>query len=141
MEGKYSQTFFPPIGTKGCEMTREASSDNILVYFNVLPWLTPCWLIVFWAVLITPVCWFGSPHDFWFAAPAALLATFIACILIMVRESLDVRDENSCYINHTDNTLNETAFEPTFPDKIEFLGFGEGEGIKAQNIFCFSLKF
>ena len=105
-------------------MTRSVLSDNILTYFDVLPWLTPCRLIVFWAVLITPVCWFGSPHDFWFAAPAALLATFVACVLIMVRESIDVRDENSCYAN-----TNQTVFEPTFPDKIEFLGFGEGEEI------------
>ena len=100
-------------------------SDNILMYFDVLPWLTPCRLILVWAVLITPICWFGSPHDFWFAAPAALLATFVACLLIMVRESLDVRDPASCYPHP-----NQTDFQPTFPNKIEFLGFGEGEQLQ-----------
>ena len=96
------------------------------MYFDVLPWLTPCRLILLWAVLITPICWFGSPHDFWFAAPAALLATFVACLLIMARESLDVRDGDSCYGS---SLPNQTDFEPNFQDKIEFLGFGEGETV------------
>ena len=129
-------------------------ADNILHYFDVLTWMTPCrwvdslniwnsvskvqWnrLILFWALVITPICWFGSPHDFWFAAPAALTATAVACVLIMVRESLDVRDEDSCYFPGTEPSENTTTtaqsvissrkFEPSFPDSIEFLGFGEG---------------
>ena len=84
-----------------------------------------------WAAIITPLCWFGSPHDFWFVAPAALGATAVACIMIMVKESLDVRDEGSCYaVNSTNSTNNPDyvfEFEPSFPDKITFLGFGEGE--------------
>ena len=119
--------YFPILREASAECTNRVPlqakfSDNILMYFDVLPWLTPCRLILVWAVLITPICWFGSPHDFWFAAPAALLATFVACLLIMVRESLDVRDPASCYPH-----LNQTDFQPTFPKKIEFLGFGEGE--------------
>jgi len=110
-------------------------ADNILHYFDVLTWMTPCRLILFWALVITPICWFGSPHDFWFAAPAALTATAVACVLIMVRESLDVRNEDSCYFPGTeppDNTtttvqsvINSRKYEPSFPDSIEFLGFGE----------------
>ena len=95
-------------------------------------------MILFWALVITPICWFGSPHDFWFAAPAALTATAVACILIMVRESLDVRDEDSCYFDGGNFTLPPVTtttttpsvvsrkFEPSFPNSIEFLGFGEG---------------
>ena len=33
-----------------------------------------------------------------------------------------MRDDASCYAG------NGTVFDPTFPDKIEFLGFGEGKG-------------
>ena len=91
--------------------------------------------------MITPICWFGSPHDFWFAAPAALTATAVACVLIMVRESLDVRDEDSCYFDAgnfsllapeetTTTTITPSGlgikFVPSFPDSIDFLGFGEG---------------
>ena len=46
----------------------------------------------------------------------------------MVRESLDVRDDTSCYAG------NRTLFDPTFPDKIEFLGFGEGKYVKTWKI-------
>ena len=63
-----------------------------LIWLQVLSWMTPCRLIIFWAVFITPLCWFGSPHDFWFVAPTALTATVVACVLIMIRESLDVRE-------------------------------------------------
>ena len=38
-----------------------------------------------WALIITPLCWFGSPHDFWFVAPSALTATVVACLLIMIK--------------------------------------------------------
>ena len=79
-----------------------------------------------WAVVITPLCWFGSPHDFWFVAPTALAATVIACVLIMVKESLDVGDSDSCYGVYNNITNGTDAFEPNFPDGIKFLGFGEG---------------
>ena len=42
----------------------------------------------------------------------------------MVRESLDVRDQDSCYFP---SLTNQTEFQPNFPEKIEFLGFGEGK--------------
>ena len=83
--------------------------------------------MVVWALIITPLCWFGSPHDFWFVAPTALLATVTACLLVMVRISLDVRDPDSCYNSHTNaTTITELGkFKPEFPG-INFLGFGEG---------------
>ena len=53
------------------------------------------------------------------------------------RESLDVRDEESCYFkslitsNDTTTTIyhfeRQRIFEPEFRDSIEFLGFGEGD--------------
>jgi len=92
--------------------------DNI---FESAGWsgeMTPCRWMAVWALLITPLCWFGSPHDFWFVAPTALLATVTACLMIMFRESLDVNNENSCYYDQTDN------FDPNFPT-IDFVGFGE----------------
>ena len=61
-----------------------------------------------------------------------------------VRESLDVRDEESCYFpnvpspNVTTTTTipdpygNGRILEPEFRDSIEFLGFGEGDVYKAQ---------
>ena len=99
-------------------------------------------LILIWAAVITPLCWFGSPHDFWFVAPAALGATAVACIMIMVKESLDVRDEESCYADTINSTITNTTdtidFEPSFPDKITFLGFGEGKFI--VNSCCLNKK-
>lgn len=108
-------------------------ADNILMYYDVLHEMTPCWLILFWAAFITPLCWFGSPHDFWFVAPSALTATVVACLLIMIKESLDVRDEDSCYFEEipspnvtTQSPFGmERQFEPQFRGSIEFLGFGE----------------
>ena len=54
----------------------------------------------------------------------------------LFRESLDVRDEDSCYFENpalstpitnitTENPLGR-KFEPEFRASIEFLGFGEG---------------
>ena len=59
------------------------------------------------------------------------------------RESLDVRDEESCYFpnlpspNVTTTTSpdpygNGRILEPEFRDSIEFLGFGEGDLYKAR---------
>ena len=53
------------------------------------------------------------------------------------RESLDVRDDESCYFenlitpNVTSTTLNHfgkgRTFEPEFRESINFFGFGEGD--------------
>ena len=39
--------------------------DNIFEYAGWSGDMTPCNWMAVWALLITPLCWFGSPHDFW----------------------------------------------------------------------------
>ena len=114
--------------------------DNIFEYGGWSGDMTPCKWMAVWALLITPLCWFGSPHDFWygvvlmslyiliilprFVAPTALLATVTACLMIMFRESMDVNNQGSCYFNN--KTQENRNFDPEFPS-IDFLGFGEGD--------------
>ena len=54
-------------------------------------------------------------------APTALIATVTACLMIMFRESIDVKDDGSCYFNNTGTG----DFDPEFPS-VDFVGFGEG---------------
>ena len=61
-----------------------------------------------------------------FVAPTALLATVSACLMIMLRESLDAHNDGSCYFNQTDDNPIVKDFKPEFPS-IDFLGFGEGD--------------
>ena len=58
-------------------------------------------------------------------APTALLATLTACLMIMFRESIDVKDDGSCYFNNTGTG----DFDPEFPS-VDFVGFGEGNYFK-----------
>ena len=55
------------------------------------------------------------------------------------------RDEDSCFAPPQPNNTESVSFEPTFPDKIEFLGFGEGKSSSAacafKHLFCFSVFF
>ncbi|XP_023335307.1 amino acid transporter AVT6E [Eurytemora carolleeae] len=71
--------------------------------------MNPCiWMVVL-AVGMCPVCWLGTPNDFWQIAVSALITTTTACIIIMVKESLDVRDSTSCYYTELG------SWEPVFP--------------------------
>jgi len=94
--------------------------DNIFEFAGWSGDMTPCKWMAVWALIIMPLCWFGSPHDFWFVAPTALLATLTACLMIMFRESLDAKDDESCYFNNTGNG----NFDPEYPS-VNFVGFGE----------------
>ena len=65
------------------------------------------------------------------------------------RESLDVRDEDSCYFEEmpspnvtTQSPFGmERQFEPQFRGSIEFLGFGEGDLLCRMKIYQKKTKF
>ena len=66
-------------------------------------------------------------------APLALTATTAACVAVMVKESLDAEDPESCYANHNVSLIYsdlasqaEAKFTPNFPTERNFKGFGEG---------------
>jgi len=104
--------------------------DNIFHYIfpDDLVMSTCRWMPVMF-VIIAPTCWFGSPHDFWWLAPTALTATATACVAIMVRESIDAHDSDSCYgfpgLTNTTPTVPPHEFDPVFPPPEDFNGFGE----------------
>lgn len=49
------------------------------------------------AACLAPLCFFGSPADFWFVAVGALVSTVVGCILVLTQEGLDVSSDDSCY--------------------------------------------
>ena len=49
---------------------------------------------------LTPLCWFGSPADFWFVAVGALVSTVIGCVMVIVQEGLDVGREDHQDLEH-----------------------------------------
>jgi len=96
--------------------------QNIFEYFDVK--LTICvWMIIVAAVM-TPLCWFGTPADFWFIAVGALVSTVVGCGIIMVKEGMDSADEKSCYYVYNLIT-NETEFEVTRPAPSSPFDFGK----------------
>jgi len=71
--------------------------------------LNPCLWMIIMAAVLCPVCWLGTPKDFWPMAIGALITTVVACVMIMVKESQDAHDENSCYHD------NNPKWEPVYP--------------------------
>ena len=53
--------------------------------------LSLCIWMVIVAACLTPLTWMGTPKDFWPIAVGALTTTCIACLLIVIRISLDGR--------------------------------------------------
>ena len=53
--------------------------------------LSLCLWMVIVAGCLTPLTWMGTPKDFWPIAVGALTTTCIACLLIVIRISLDGR--------------------------------------------------
>jgi len=68
-----------------------------------------CYWMLIVAVVMAPICWLGTPNDFWPVAVGALITTVVASVLVMVRESLDAHDESSCYY-----IVNSETGEPEF---------------------------
>lgn len=77
------------------------------------------WMVVF-AAALTPLCFPGTPNDFWPLAVGALGTTVAACLCVMIKMSIDVNNvsqaNESCYFDFTNHT---GAFEvqhkaPTF---------------------------
>ena len=76
------------------------------------------------AACLAPLCWFGSPADFWFIAVGALISTVVGCVLVLIQEGLDVNDKDSCYNMFENGT--ETGWEVNRPAPESALGFGKG---------------
>ena len=76
------------------------------------------------AACLAPLCWFGSPADFWFIAVGALISTVVGCVLVLIQEGLDVHDKDSCYNMFENGT--ETGWEVNRPAPESALGFGKG---------------
>ena len=72
------------------------------------------------AACLAPLCWFGSPADFWFIAVGALVSTVVGCGIVLVKEGLDTQDPNSCY------STNGTILSPHRPQPESPLDFGKG---------------
>ena len=76
------------------------------------------------AACLAPLCWFGSPADFWFIAVGALISTVVGCVLVLIQEGLDVNDKDSCYNMFENGT--ETGWEVNRPAPESAFGFGKG---------------
>ena len=75
------------------------------------------------AACLTPLCWLGSPADFWFVAVGALVSTVVGCTMVLVQEGMDVADHESCYYNVSNP--NDT-WHAHYPAPESALGFGKG---------------
>jgi len=85
---------------------------NIFDYFGAE--LSTCvWMIIV-AGIMAPLCWFGTPADFWFVAVGALVSTVVGCGIIMVKEGVDANNDESCYYNGT-GEFNVNRPSPTSP--------------------------
>jgi len=87
----------------------------------------------FWALIVgitmMPLCWLGSPADFWFVAVGALISTVIGCIMIMVKEGMDTSNSDSCYFNFTEDWPGQgkpgPGWEVNHPSVSNFTDFGK----------------
>ena len=80
------------------------------------------------AACLAPLCWFGSPADFWFVAVGALVSTVVGCVMVLIQEAGDVADKESCLF--TSVGLNLTVEDVTHirrPAPQDALDFGKGE--------------
>jgi len=97
--------------------------ENIANYANPDIGMSKCeWMMII-AACLAPLCWFGSPADFWFIAVGALISTVVGCVLVLVQEGLDVNDKDSCYNMFENGT--ETGWEVNRPAPESALGFGK----------------
>lgn len=75
------------------------------------------WLVIL-AAILTPLTWFGTPHEFWPAAAGALLTTTIAVVLILIDALSDYQSHKK--IAGEVGNLNEEELDL----KSVFLAFG-----------------
>jgi len=96
--------------------------NNIAEYANPDNGMNKClWMMVI-AACLTPLCWLGSPADFWFVAVGALVSTVVGCTMVLVQEGMDVADHESCYYNVSNP--NDT-WHAHYPAPESALGFGK----------------
>ena len=95
--------------------------------FITLNFISTCeWMLIV-AACLAPLCWFGSPADFWFVAVGALVSTVVGCIMVLIQEAGDVADKESCLF--TSVGLNQTLEDVTKirrPAPEDALDFGKG---------------
>ncbi|GFS13239.1 proton-coupled amino acid transporter 4 [Elysia marginata] len=63
-------------------------SENLMALLPSANISYGCWLVIVAAVLC-PVCWLGTPKDFWPVALFASLTTSIACVFIIIQIARD----------------------------------------------------
>jgi len=81
---------------------------------------TSCvWMFII-AALMAPLCWLGTPADFWFVAVGALVSTVVGCVIVMVKEGLDVNDESSCLWTNVTGVPEFPAKHPTPSSPLDF---------------------
>ena len=118
---------------------------SIKSYLKGLLFVSTCeWMLIV-AACLAPLCWFGSPADFWFVkyilnlyiffifqiyrfvAVGALVSTVVGCVMVLVQEAGDVADKESCLFLNVG--LNQTVEDVTHirrPAPEDALGFGKG---------------
>lgn len=93
------------------------------------------------AACLAPLCWFGSPADFWFVAVGALVSTVVGCVMVLIQEAGDVADKESCLFLSVG--LNQTLEDVTHirrPAPEDALGFGKGTISILRKILLFLLS-
>jgi len=96
--------------------------QNIFESFGVDS--TKCIFMIIISIFMAPLCWLGTPKDFWFVAVGALISTVIGCIMVMVKEAVDVADHQSCYYTFN-STTGDSLFDRHWPEPSSPLDFGK----------------
>ena len=63
------------------------------------------------------------------------MSTIIGCIMVMVKEAVDIGDENSCYYNYNETT-GKHVFDHQHPQPSSPLDFGKGLFDKIKGKKC-----
>jgi len=101
--------------------------ENIFNFWEVD--INKCLWMLIVAVIMMPLCSFGSPADFWFVAVGALISTVTGCVIVMVKQGLDVGDKDSCYYKDTPSWPGQASphpgWEANHPSPSSFTDFGK----------------
>jgi hypothetical protein len=73
---------------------------------------------------------------FRFVAVGALTSTVLGCIMVMVKEAVDVSDDHSCYYIYN-ATTGDRVFDHHYPEPSSPLDFGKGK--MSLKYFCINL--
>jgi len=100
--------------------------SNIAHYFDKTVSISTCeWMLIV-AACLAPLCWFGSPADFWFVAVGALVSTVVGCVMVLIQEAGDVADKESCLFTSVGlNLTMEDVTQIRRPAPQDALDFGK----------------